>query len=219
MSNITTLLVENNVYPHHINIIIEYFEKYHLAKIDSIKYCDNNMCLIIKLEYWYDNTCASNFYERICLNGQANIVYNDPAYFTVKFNEEVEEDTVDSRDEYITRENLIMDSDYDNNSNEEEHAHEDIEEHAHEDIEEPVSECQSHSSQAYLEDDVIENTNNIDNLFAVVNELKETIIHQEKIIKSFSRRLFNINKKTNILYKCRPIIIKRSVWDGRLRNR
>lgn len=219
MSTMKKLLIENYVYPHHIDVIANYFEKYQIAKVESIQYCETNMSAILKLEYWYDNICAANLFERINETGEANIVYDDPEYFTLKFIEQVEEDTVDSREEYIARENHNVNSDSepddkpdkdDGNYEGEDDANCDGYERDEDD---------SYYNQDYLEDDVIENSNNITNLFTLVNELKGSIVFQEKLLKTFNRRLLNISKKTNVLYKTRPMIIKRSVWEGRLRYR
>lgn len=223
-----SLLIENYVYPHHMDVIANYFEKYQIAKVESIEYCETNMSAILKLEYWYDNVCAANLFERINEMGEAKIVYDDPEYFTVKFIEEVdeqvhEEDTTDSREEYIARENHIVNSDGEpDDKPDNDYGNYEGEYDANCDgngKDEDRYGDDNYYSQDYLEDDVIENSNNISNLFTIVNELKETIVFQEKLLKTFNRRLLNISKKTNVLYKTRPMIIKRSVWEGRLRYR
>ena len=158
-------------------------------------------------------------FERIYDHGQARIVYDDPNYFTVKFLVDEEADTADYRDDYIKSENFVVneDNNWDNecdnrcdNQCDNECVNPNIN---------PENNTDEDINSNYLEDDVIENTINIDQLFKIVEELKLQIIDSKKMVKTFDRRLGNISKKTNIMYKHRPKVSKRSVWSGRLRRR
>ena len=242
MSIEKTLLIENDVQDHDINTIGDFFEGYNLGKVQSITHSKIDNTAILKLEYWYDNNSAKNMYERIYHDGEARIVYDDPNYFTVKFLVDEEPDTADYRDDYIKSENFVVNEDNqwdndcdnrcdnnycdnhwdngcdnqcdnnycDNNycDNEYNNAHINPENNRVEDI-----------NSNYLEDDVIENSINIDQLFKIVEEIKLQIIDSKKMVKTFDRRLGNISKKTNIIYKHHPKISKKSVWSGRLRKR
>ena len=210
-----TLLIENDVQEYDINTIGDFFEGYNLGKVESITHSKVDNTAILKLEYWYDNSSAKNMCERIYDHGEARIVYDDPNYFTVKFLVDEEADTADYRDDYIKNENFVVNEDnnwdneyYNRCDNQCDNVHINPENNTDEDI-----------NSNYLEDDVIENTINIDQLFKIVEELKLQIVDSKKIVKTFDRRLGNISKKTNIMYKHRPKISKRSVWSGRLRRR
>lgn len=236
MSQMTkTLVIDNNVHYEHLDTIADFFEKYKLGKPLSINYNEEQKCAVLKLDFWYDNVCANNMYDRIVETGESRIVYNDPEYFTVRFYND-EQEGVDYRDEYIANENRIQDEvsvdyreDYIENENRVDIEYEDDSKPS--ELENPYYGGENDSSiyreeiesedevdenisddDDYLEDDVIENSNNIDRLFELVVELT-------KKIKSIDRRLGNITKKTNVLYKSHPIVIKRSVWEGRLRSR
>jgi len=218
-----TLLIENDVQEYDINTIGDFFEGYNLGKVESITHSKVDNTAILKLKYWYDNDSAKNMCERIYDHGEARIVYDDPNYFTVKFLVDEEADTADYRDDYIKNENFVVneDNNWDNEyynrcdnqcdnrcDNQCDNVHINPENNTDEDI-----------NSNYLEDDVIENTINIDQLFKIVEELKLQIVDSKKIVKTFDRRLGNISKKTNIMYKHRPKVSKRSVWSGRLRRR
>ena len=210
-----TLLIENDVQEYDINTIGDFFEGYNLGKVESITHSKVDNTAILKLKYWYDNDSAKNMCERIYDHGEARIVYDDPNYFTVKFLVDEEADTADYRDDYIKNENFVVNEDnnwdneyYNRCDNQCDNVHINPENNTDEDI-----------NSNYLEDDVIENTINIDQLFKIVEELKLQIVDSKKIVKTFDRRLGNISKKTNIMYKHRPKVSKRSVWSGRLRRR
>ena len=218
-----TLIIDNNVGHEHLDTIVDFFKKYKLGKPRSINYNEEYKCAIMKLDFWYDNMCANNMYDRIVETGETRIVYSDPEYFTVRFYHEGEEG-VDYREDYIQNENRL-DIEYEDDSKPSElenpyyggendsnvHRENDVgEDHDCEDDDDEVDSIRDEDD--YLEDDVINNSNNIDHLFELVVELT-------KKIKSIDRRLGNITKKTNVLYKTNPIVIKRSVWEGRLRSR
>ena len=195
----TTLLIENNVSENDLDAISNFFEKYELGKVNDIEYDEGNKTALLHLEYWCDNVCATNMYNRIREHGETRIVYNDPNYFTVKFYTEIEpnrandqdtmenpvvvrdeRDTGDYRDDYVARENNLYD---------------------------------------YLEDDVIDNSHNIELLFRLIEDIKSHINISDKSVKSVERRLGNIQKKTAYLYKHKPVVVKRSAWKSRLRPR
>ena len=204
MNNI--LIFENNVQETHIDTIREFFENYHLAKIADIEYNSDSLSAIVNLDYWYESGSARNLYERIQDYGVANIVYDDPRYFTVKFYENQQEkvdkcnvkhdeelvqddvndvdvvDDVDDRDEYIARENSLYE---------------------------------------YLEDDVIENSSNIEKMFRMIEELQLQNSSLKKNFDQINRRVKNIRRTTSSLSKnsvMKPVT-KRSVWKSRLRPR
>lgn len=232
-----TLLIENDVQEYDINTLGDFFEGYNLGKVQSITHSKVDNTAILKLEYWYDNDSAKNMCERIYHDGEARIVYDDPNYFTVKFLVDEEPDTADYRDDYIKSENFIVNEDNqwdnecdnrcdnnycdnqwdngcdnqcDNNycDNEYNNAHINPEHNTDEDI-----------NSNYLEDDVIENSMNIEKLFKIVEDLNLHIVNNKKFVKIFERRLGNISKKTSIMYKYCPKLTKRSIWNGRLRKR
>lgn len=195
----TTLLIENNVSENDLDAISDFFEKYELGKVNDIEYDEENKSALVHLDYWCDNVCATNMYNRIRECGETRIVYNDPDYFTVKFYTEIEpnrandqdtmentvvdegeRDTADYRDDYVARENNLYE---------------------------------------YLEDDVIDNSHNIEMLFRLIEDIKSHINISDKSVKSVERRLGNIQKKTAYLYKHKPVVVKRSVWMSRLRPR
>ena len=194
-----TLLIENNVSENDLDAICDFFEKYELGKVNDIEYDEGNKTALVRLDYWCDNLCATNMYNRIQEHGETRIVYNDPDYFTVKFHTETEpnqandqdtmentvvdegeRDTADYRDDYVARENNLYE---------------------------------------YLEDDVIDNSHNIELLFRLIEDIKSHINISDKSVKSVERRLGNIQKKTAYLYKHKPVVVKRSVWMSRLRPR
>ena len=233
-----TLIISNNVQEENLDTIANFFEKYKLGKPLSITYNNENKSAILKLEFWYDNVCANNMYDRMVESGEAKIVYDDPEYFTVQFYND-EEENVDYRDEYLANENRVDDySEVDSTDHREDYvASENQIDYHYEDDNKPsetenVSYAEtsdvdlnnrfvredseesdvSESDDEYLEDDVIENTNNIEMLFDIIKEMS-------KKMKTIERRIGNISKKTSILYKERPHVVKRSVWEGRLRFR
>lgn len=198
-----TLLIENNVSENDLDAICDFFEKYELGKVNNIEYDEGTRTALLHLEYWCDNVCATNMYNRIREHGETRIVYNDPDYFTVKFYTDIcynkdsmsdsmgdtmenaiavggVRDTADYRDDYVARENNLYD---------------------------------------YLEDDVIDNSHNIEVLFRLIEDIKSRINISDKSVKSVERRLGNIQKKTAYLYKHKPVVVKRSVWNSRLRPR
>ena len=87
------LYIHNNVYPSDKELIINYFDKFDIAKIKNIEICmhdccenydNNNYFAIIEIEEYYNNTCARNFYENI-ENNNCKMVFNDPYYWTLVF--------------------------------------------------------------------------------------------------------------------------------------
>lgn len=217
-----TLLIENDVQDYNINTIGDFFESYQLGKVNSITHSKIDNTAIVKLDYWCDNQSAKNMCERIYHHGEAHIVYDDPNYFTVKFLEEQyeEPDTADYRDDYVKRENLILEQD--NQSYNEicyRDNYDEIDENTYDNENNYIEDEHECENNNYLEDDVIENSTNIEELFKIIEELKLQVIDNKKLIKSFKKQLGNISKKTNIMYKHRPKISKRSVWSGRLRRR
>ena len=104
------LIVEGDVRESDLNTIQNYFEKYYLGKVDKIVYHHpNSSCngkALVYLEYWYNNICAENMYNRILETGEARIVYNDPHYFTVRSHSTGEE-SADYRDDYVMTENDV----------------------------------------------------------------------------------------------------------------
>ena len=208
----TTLHIQNNVQYNHLDIIRDFFEKYQLGKVNSVIHSYSDNSAILKLDHWYDNNCAKNMCERIYQYGESRIIYDEPNYFTVKFLDYQQEDTIDSRDEYIKRENYIDDEDEEDEEDNQEHQHVN-------DYSNFVDNSCVDTHDDYLEDNVIENTANIERLFAIVEELKLYLVDSKKTISSLERRLANISKKTNIMYKNIPRAKMQSVWKGRLRNR
>jgi len=202
------LIIENNVQESDVNTIREFFENYQLAKIADIEYNSDTLSAVINLDYWYKTRSALNLYESIQDYGMANIVYDDPLYFTVKFYEnqdnkldeyyeeqpieyldkdqydedQYDEDSVDDRDEYIAQENSVYD---------------------------------------YLEDDVIENSSNIEKMFRMIEELQLQISTSNKNLTLLNRRVKNIRRTTSYLSKnsVMKTVTKRSVWKSRLRPR
>ena len=49
--------------------------------------------------------------------------------------------------------------------------------------------------------------------------LIDIVKEMTKKMNTIERRINNISKKTTVLYKNRPHVVKRSVWEGRLRYR
>lgn len=232
-----TLIISNNVQEENLDTITNFFEKYQLGKPLSINYNNESKSAILELEFWYDNVCANNMYHRIVESGEARIVYNEPDYFSVRFYHD-EKESVDYRDEYLANENLIYDNptyyedtvdcrhDYivnenrvktecqddnkvfdDNKVMESENSY-----YGESNDSEQSDNEESDNDAEYLEDDVIENANNIEMLFDIVKEMS-------KKMKTIEKRIGNISKKTTVLYKERPHVIKRSIWEGRLRSR
>ena len=213
----TTLHIQNNVQYDHLDIIRDFFEKYQLGKVNSVVHSSSDNSAVLKLDHWYDNNCAKNMCERIYQHGETRIIYDDPNYFTVKFLDYQEEDTIDSRDEYIKRENYIQ-NDYDEHQYDNDHENQSHDEREDEEVNH-ANNCCFDTHDDYLEDDVIENTTNIERLFRIVEELKLYVVDSKKTINSLERRLGNISKKTNIMYKNIPRTKMQSVWEGRLRRR
>tara|TARA_B100000902_G_C27314441_1_gene920364 strand:+ start:2579 stop:3262 length:684 start_codon:yes stop_codon:yes gene_type:complete len=218
------LIIGDNITLDHLNTITDYFLKYEIGKPKTITYNEDKFTALLELEEWCDNVCARNVYERICEKGLTKIIYNDPDYFIVKFYEE--EGTPDYRDEYIVKENSVENYEYEvdyrdeyikkensvNSYTENGYSNHNLDFKLESNKVDDVTSKYSDESEDYLEDDVIENANNIDMLFEHVKEMTNKI-------SSIERILGNISKKTTILYKNRPRIVKKSVWVNRLRSR
>ena len=79
-----------------VNTIINYFEKFEIAKVKNIEICEHPEAeyhvqgrylyyfAIIEIDYYYDNNCARNFYKAI-ENNKCKMVYNDPYYWDLEF--------------------------------------------------------------------------------------------------------------------------------------
>lgn len=196
---ITTLIIENNVSENDLDTICDFFEKYELGKVNDIDYDESNKTALVHLDYWCDSACATNIYHRILEHGETRIVYNDPEYFTVKFYTE----TVSNHaNEHDTLENTIVASDeWDTGDYRDDYV------------------ARENNLYEYLEDDVIDNSHNIEMLFRLIEDIKSHINISDKSAKSVERRLGNIQKKTTYLFKHKPVVLNRSVWKSRLRPR
>ena len=214
------LIIENNVQESDINTIREFFENYQLAKISDIEYNSDTLSAVINLDYWYKTRSALNLYERIQDYGVANIVYDDPQYFTVKFYD----DQYDKMDKYNhdqdkLEQHPIKDNEVDNSDQEDE----DEDEHEYEDEVDDRDEyiARENSVYDYLEDDVIENSSNIEKMFRMIEELQLQISTSNKNLTLLNRRVKNIRRTTSYLSKnsvMKPVT-KRSIWKSRLRPR
>ena len=188
-----TLIIENHVLESDLDTIRDFFENYQLAKIDTIEYNNDDLNAIVTLDGWYDTGSARNMYDRIVDHGEAKIVYDDPLYFTVKFYDVA---------------GLV---------NQEEQEQEQEEESV-DDRNEYIA--RENDVYEYLEDDVIDNANNIETLFEMVEKLELHIASTNKNVTTVTRSLGNIRKKTAYLYKNRTLKpAKRSIWKSRLRPR
>ena len=188
-----TLIIENHVLESDLDTIRDFFENYQLAKIDTIEYNNDDLNAIVTLDGWYDTSSARNMYDRIVDHGEAKIVYDDPLYFTVKFYDVA---------------GLV---------NQEEQEQEQEEESV-DDRNEYIA--RENDVYEYLEDDVIDNANNIETLFEMVEKLELHIASTNKNVTTVTRSLGNIRKKTTYLYKNRTLKpAKRSIWKSRLRPR
>jgi len=188
-----TLIIENHVLESDLDTIRDFFENYQLAKIDTIEYNNDDLNAIVTLDGWYDTGSARNMYDRIVDHGEAKIVYDDPLYFTVKFYDVA---------------GLV---------NQEEQEQEQEEESV-DDRNEYIA--RENDVYEYLEDDVIDNANNIETLFEMVEKLELHIASTNKNVTTVTRSLGNIRKKTTYLYKNRTLKpAKRSIWKSRLRPR
>ena len=188
-----TLIIENHVLESDLDTIRDFFENYQLAKIDTIEYNNDDLNAIVTLDGWYDTGSARNMYDRIVDHGEAKIVYDDPLYFTVKFYDVA---------------GLV---------NQEEQEQEQEEESV-DDRNEYIA--RENDVYEYLEDDVIDNANNIETLFEMVEKLELHIASTNKNVTTVTRSLGNIRKKTTYLYKNRTLKpAKRSIRKSRLRPR
>ena len=188
-----TLIIDNHVLESDLDTIRDFFENYQLAKIDTIEYNNDDLNAIVTLDGWYDTGSARNMYDRIVDHGEAKIVYDDPLYFTVKFYDVA---------------GLV---------NQEEQEQEQEEESV-DDRNEYIA--RENDVYEYLEDDVIDNANNIETLFEMVEKLELHIASTNKNVTTVTRSLGNIRKKTTYLYKNRTLKpAKRSIWKSRLRPR
>ena len=205
-----TLIIENHVLESDLDTIRDFFENYQLAKIDTIEYNNDDLNAIVTLDGWYDTGSARNMYDRIVDHGEAKIVYDDPLYFTVKFYANAVIDAV--IDAVVVKE-------------EKEEKDEEEQEEEEEEYEESVDERDEYIAREndvyeYLEDDVIDNANNIETLFEMVEKLQLHIASTNKNVTTVTRSLGNIRKKTTCLYKNRTLKpAKRSIWNSRLRPR
>ena len=189
-----TLIIENHVLESDLDTIRDFFENYQLAKIDTIEYNNDDLNAIVTLDGWYDTGSARNMYDRIVDHGEAKIVYDDPLYFTVKF------------------------YDVAGVVNQEEQEQEQEQEESIDDRNEYIA--RENDVYEYLEDDVIDNANNIETLFEMVEKLELHIASTNKNVTTVTRSLGNIRKKTTYLYKNRTLKpAKRSIWKSRLRPR
>ena len=186
------LVIDNNVTVDNLDTITKFFEDYQLGKPASINYNNYEKNAVLELEYWYNTNSAINMYNRINEMGEARIVYDDPHYFTVKFYND--SNSADYRDEYLLRENDVYDA-------------------CNCDIHHGSEYCDNHNIE--YENTIAMNTTNAMNIKELFNQVEQLTLN----MKTTNRRLGNIQKKTNILYKHRPRVTKRSVWKSRLRPR
>ena len=188
-----TLIIENHVLESDLDTIRDFFENYQLAKIDTIEYNNDDLNAIVTLDGWYDTGSARNMYDRIVDHGEAKIVYDDPLYFTVKFYDVA--GVVNQQEQEQEQEQESID-----------------------DRNEYIA--RENDVYEYLEDDVIDNANNIETLFEMVEKLELHIASTNKNVTTVTRSLGNIRKKTAYLYKNRTLKpAKRSIWKSRLRPR
>ena len=185
-----TLIIENHVLESDLDTIRDFFENYQLAKIDTIEYNNDDLNAIVTLDGWYDTGSARNMYDRIVDHGEAKIVYDDPLYFTVKFYDVA--GVVNQQEQEQEQEQESID-----------------------DRNEYIA--RENDVYEYLEDDVIDNANNIETLFEMVEKLELHIASTNKNVTTVTRSLGNIRKKTAYLYKNRTLKpAKRSIWKSRL---
>ena len=168
---------------------------------------------MINLDYWYKTRSALNLYERIQDYGVANIVYDDPLYFTVKFYDDKDK----KLNEYYEEQPLEdqHQEDLDKNQHQEDLYSEDSVDDRDEYI------ARENSVYDYLEDDVIENSSNIEKMFRMIEELQLQISSSNKNLTLLNRRIKNIRRTTSYLSKnsvMKPVT-KHSVWKSRLRPR
>lgn len=211
------LIIENNVQESDVNTIREFFENYQLAKIADIEYNSDTLSAVINLDYWYDTSSARNLYERIQNYGVANIVYDDPLYFTVKFyadqDNKLDEYYKDQRQEDQPVEDLDKDQPLED-LDKEQYSEESVD-----DRDEYIA--RENSVYEYLEDDVIENSSNIEKMFRMIEELQLQISCSNKKLSLLNRRVKNIRRTTSYLSKnsVMKTVTKRSIWKSRLRPR
>ena len=215
------LIIENNVQESDVNTIREFFENYQLAKIADIEYNSDTLSAVINLDYWYKTRTALNLYERIQEYGVANIVYNDPLYFTVKFYDD-QDNKLDEYYEEQPLEDLDKDQhqeDLDKDQHQEDLDKDQYSEDSVDDRDEYIA--RENSVYDYLEDDVIENSSNIEKMFRMIQELQLQISCSNKKLSLLNRRVKNIRRTTSYLSKnsVMKTVTKRSVWKSRLRPR
>ena len=109
------LIIPDYVIPSDIQVIYDYFEKYQIAKLENVKYHEDNKLMYedpttgeflhygyatIKVDEWYDNNGTRSFYESL-QNNKCRMVFNDPDYWELYFDDEV----IDIHDETNRQEN------------------------------------------------------------------------------------------------------------------
>lgn len=217
------LIIENNVQESDLNTIREFFENYQLAKITDIEYNSDSQSALVNLDYWYETGSAKNLYERIQDYGVANIVYDDPLYFTVKF--------------YADQDNKLDEHYEEQDKHQEQGKHYRVDDDVVNDVDDDVVDLDQYSEDSvddrdeyiarensvyeYLEDDVIENSSNIEKMFRIIEEIQLQISTSNKNLSLLNRRIKNIRRTTRYLSKnsvMKPVT-KRSVWKSRLRPR
>ena len=214
----TMLLVENLKSENDVENIHEFFEKYQIGKINTIEYRDETHDAIVKMDYWYANRGAENMHERIEYHGSTPIVYDDPNYFTVKFYQSTNDNITNNMDgnNIVKSDELeFIQGDYEEGE-EEQKSVEEYEEEEVDDRNEYIA--NENNLHEYLEDEVIENSNNIEILYKTIETLQLQIGSTNKTMKSMGRRLGIVKKKTDYLYRHKPTIVKRSIWHSRLRS-
>lgn len=92
------LYIPDYVTSEDIDIIVNYFEDFEIAKVKDVKVYEHPEpeyhagdtdkytygYAIIEIDYYYDNTCARNFYSKI-ENRNCYIIYDDPFYWELEF--------------------------------------------------------------------------------------------------------------------------------------
>ena len=234
----TMLLVQNLKSENDVENIHEFFEKYQIGKINTIEYRDETHDAIVKMDYWYANRGSENMHERIKYHGPTPIVYDDPEYFTVKFYQPSNiSNSIDMDRNVIVKheshESRFIQGNYEEDQEEDQEEELEQDQDQEEDLEEELEQDQEeehvddrneyianeNNVYEYLEDEVIENSNNIEILYKTIEALKLQIGSTNKTMKSMGRRLGIVKKKTDYLYRHKPTIVKRSIWHSRLRSR
>ena len=92
------LYIHDYVTCEDIGTIVNYFEDFEIAKVKDVKVYEHPEpeyhagdaekymygYAIIEIDYYYDNTCARNFYSKI-ENRNCYIIYDDPFYWELEF--------------------------------------------------------------------------------------------------------------------------------------